>query len=103
MKFTTTRIHETRIRERLEPDMRIKTLYSMPLTLYEIDLLHYTSIGTDKEYFADALILKALDFEGEKKFTKMDRPKLLGLRRETLEAMYLEMFANDMTLSHTFH
>ena len=59
------RIHETRIRERLEPDMRFKTLYSMPLTLYEIDLLHYTSIGTDKEYFADALILKALDFEGE--------------------------------------
>ena len=86
-----------------EKDMQAKRLYSTPLTLYEIDLLHYTSIGTDKEYFADALILKALDFEGEKQFTKMDRPKLLGLRRETLEAMYLEMFNNDLTLSHTFH
>ena len=38
--------------------------------------MHYTSIGTDKEYFADALILKALDFEGEKQFTKLDKPKL---------------------------
>ena len=83
--------------------MRTKTLYSTPLTLYEIDLLHYTSIGTDKEYFADALILKALDFEGEKQFTKMDRPKLLGLRRETLESMYLEMFNNDLTLNPVLH
>ena len=45
--------------------MKTKTPCSLPLTLYEIDLLHYTSIATDKEHLADALILKALDFEGE--------------------------------------
>ncbi|MBQ86206.1 MAG: hypothetical protein CMQ16_07350 [Gammaproteobacteria bacterium] len=83
--------------------MKTKTLYSMPLTLYEIDLLHYTSVGGDKEYFADALILKALDYEGEKQFTKTDKPKLLGLRRETLESMYLEMFNNDLTLNPVLH
>ena len=86
-----------------EKDMQAKRLYSTPLTLYEIDLLHYTSIGTDKEYFADALILKALDFKGEKQFTKLDKPKLLGLRKETLEKMYLEMFNNDLTLQPVFH
>ena len=83
--------------------MKTKTLYSMPLTLYEIDVLHYTSTRNDKEYFVDALILKALDFEGEKMFAISDKPKLLGLQKEILEKMYLEMFNNDLTLDHVVH
>ncbi len=75
----------------------------MPLTLYEIDVLHYTSTRNDKEYFVDALILKALDFEGEKMFAISDKPKLLGLQKEILEKMYLEMFNNDLTLDHVVH
>ena len=75
----------------------------MPLTLYEIDVLHYTSTGNDKEYFADALILKALDFEGEKMFNESDKSKLLNLKKEVLERMYLEMFNNDLTLKPVFH
>ena len=38
--------------------------FSKPLSLYEIDVLHYTSVGSDKQYFVDALIMKAIDEEG---------------------------------------
>ena len=51
--------------------------YSKPLSLYEIDLLHYTSVGSDKEYFADALILKALDKNGTNLYKKEDKENLL--------------------------
>jgi len=37
--------------------------FSKPLSLYEIDVLHYTSVGSDKQYFVDALIMKAIDEE----------------------------------------
>jgi hypothetical protein len=76
--------------------MNIKKLYSQPLTLYEIDLLHYKSTGSDKEYFVDALILKATDEDGKKVFSAPQKTDLLKLSREELEKMYLAMFANEI-------
>ncbi len=73
-----------------------KRLYSHPLTLYEIDLLHYTSNGSDKEYFADALILKAIDEKGENIFNASKKKELLSLSKKQLEKMYLEMFSNEI-------
>ena len=73
-----------------------KRLYSHPLTLYEIDLLHYTSNGSDKEYFADALILKAIDEKGENIFDVSKKKELLSLSKKQLEKMYLEMFSNEI-------
>ena len=73
-----------------------KRLYSHPLTLYEIDLLHYTSNGSDKEYFADALILKAIDEKGENIFNVSKKKELLSLSKKQLEKMYLEMFSNEI-------
>tara|TARA_B100000780_G_C20945953_1_gene377314 strand:- start:24 stop:272 length:249 start_codon:yes stop_codon:yes gene_type:complete len=82
--------------------MKIKKLYSHPLSLYEIDLLHYTSTGSDKEYFADALILKAVDSNGISIFSASKKMDLLNLPRETLEKMYLEMFTNEI-IRETLH
>ena len=82
--------------------MKIKKLYSHPLSLYEIDLLHYTSTGSDKEYFADALILKAVDSNGISIFIASKKMDLLNLPRETLEKMYLEMFTNEI-IRETLH
>ena len=82
--------------------MKIKKLYSHPLSLYEIDLLHYTSTGSDKEYFADALILKAVDSNGIIIFSASKKMDLLNLPRETLEKMYLEMFTNEI-IRETLH
>ena len=71
--------------------------YSKPLSLYEIDLLHYTSVGSDKEYFADALILKALDKNGTNLYKKKDRENLLKNSKSDLESMYFEMFKNELS------
>jgi hypothetical protein len=82
--------------------MNIKKLYSHPLSLHEIDLLHYTSTGSDKEYFADALILKAVDRNGISIFSASKKMELLNLPKEKLEKMYLEMSANEI-IRETLH
>ena len=71
--------------------------FSKPLSLYEIDLLHYTSVASDKEYFVDALILKALDKNGDKIYERNDKEKLLKLDKYKLEKMYFEMFDNELS------
>ena len=71
--------------------------YSKPLSLYEIDLLHYTSVGSDKEYFVDALILKALDKNGTNLYKKKDKENLLKYSKSDLELMYFEMFENELS------
>ena len=71
--------------------------FSKPLSLYEIDLLHYTSVGSDKEYFVDALILKALDKNGTNLYKKEDKENLLKYSKSDLELMYFEMFENELT------
>ncbi len=71
--------------------------YSKPLSLYEIDLLHYTSVGSDKEYFVDALILKALDKNGTNLYKKEDKDNLLKYSKSDLELMYFEMFENELS------
>ncbi len=71
--------------------------FSKPLSLYEIDLLHYTSVASDKEYFVDALILKALDENGDKIYERNDKEKLLKLDKYKLEKMYFEMFDNELS------
>lgn len=71
--------------------------YSKPLSLYEIDLLHYTSVGSDKEYFVDALILKALDKNGINLYKKEDKENLLKYSKYDLELMYFEMFENELS------
>ena len=71
--------------------------FSKPLSLYEIDLLHYTSVASDKEYFVDALILKALDEIGDKIYERNDKEKLLKLDKYKLEKMYFEMFDNELS------
>ena len=71
--------------------------YSKPLSLYEIDLLHYTSVGSDKEYFVDALILKALDKNGANLYKKEDKENLLKYSKSDLELMYFEMFENELS------
>mgnify|MGYP006229423557 CR=1 FL=1 len=71
--------------------------YSKPLSLYEIDLLHYTSVGSDKEYFVDALILKALDKNGINLYKKEDKENLLKYSKSDLELMYFEMFENELS------
>ena len=76
--------------------MKIKKLSSLPLSIYEIDLLHYKSNGSDREYFADALILKAVGEHLEKIFVAADKEMLLRLPRDKLERMYLEMFDNEV-------
>jgi len=76
--------------------MKEKKLCSLPLSIYEIDLLHYKSNGSDKEYFADALILKAVGENLEKIFDTADKELLLELSKDKLEQMYLEMFDNEI-------
>ena len=71
--------------------------FSKPLSLYEIDLLHYTSVASDKEYFVDALILKALNKNGDKIYERNDKEKLLKLDKSKLEKMYFEMFDNELS------
>ena len=71
--------------------------YSKPLSLYEIDLLHYKSVGSDKEYFVDALILKALDKNGTNLYKKKDKENLLKYSKSDLELMYFEMFENELS------
>ena len=71
--------------------------YSKPLSLYEIDLLHYKSVGSDKEYFVDALILKALDKNGTNLYKKEDKQYLLECSKSDLELIYLEMFENELS------
>ena len=71
--------------------------YSKPLSLYEIDLLHYTSVRSDKEYFVDALILKALDKNGTNLYKKEDKENLLKYSKSDLELMYFEMFENELS------
>ena len=71
--------------------------YSKPLSLYEIDLLHYTSVGSDKEYFADTLILKAVDKNGINLYKKEDKDNLLKYSKSDLELMYFEMFENELS------
>ena len=71
--------------------------YSKPFSLYEIDLLHYTSVGSDKEYFVDALILKALDKNGINLYKKGDKENLLKYSKYDLELMYFEMFENELS------
>ena len=71
--------------------------YSKPLSLYEIDLLHYTSVGSDKEYFVDALILKALDKNVTNLYKKEDKENLLKYSKSDLELMYFEMFENELS------
>ena len=71
--------------------------YSKPLSLYEIDLLHYKSVGSDKEYFVDALILKALDKNGTNLYKKEDKQNLLECSKSDLELMYFEMFENELS------
>ena len=71
--------------------------YSKPLSLYEIDLLHYKSVGSDKEYFVDALILKALDKNGTNLYKKEDKKNLLKYSKSDLELMYFEMFENELS------
>ena len=64
--------------------------------MYEIDLLHYKSSGSDRDYFTDALILKAVDENLEKIFVAADKEVLLRLPKDKLEQMYLEMFDNEI-------
>ena len=71
-------------------------IFSKPLSLYEIDLLHYTSNSSDKNYFIDALIMKALDYKGKKLFSEKDRNMLFTKNKQELEKMYLEMFENEI-------
>lgn len=71
--------------------------FSKPLSLYEIDLLHYKSVASDIEYFVDALILKALDENGDKIYERSDKEKLLKLDKYKLEKMYFEMFDNELS------
>ena len=70
--------------------------FSKPLSLYEIDVLHYTSVGTDKQYFVDALIMKAVDEEGNKIYSKKDEPRLFSMKNSELESIYFEMFNNEL-------
>ena len=76
--------------------MKEKKLYSLPLSIYEIDLLHYKSNGSDREYFTDALILKAVGENLEKIFVAADKEVLLRLPKDKLKQMYLEMFDNEI-------
>ena len=76
--------------------MKEKKLYSLPLSIYEIDLLHYKSNGSDREYFTDALILMAVGENLEKIFVAADKEVLLRLPKDKLEQMYLEMFDNEI-------
>ena len=71
-------------------------IYSKPLTLYEIGLLHYSSNNSDKEYFVDALILKALDKDANNIFFSKDKETLLAKEKPELEKMYLQMFENEL-------
>tara|TARA_B100000989_G_C19524938_1_gene466247 strand:+ start:3099 stop:3320 length:222 start_codon:yes stop_codon:yes gene_type:complete len=71
-------------------------IFSKPLSLYEIDVLHYTSNSNDKTYFIDALIMKALDYKGNKLFDEEDRNMLYKKNKKELEKMYLEMFENEI-------
>ena len=71
--------------------------FSKPLSLYEIDVLHYTSVGSDKQYFVDALIMKAVAEDGEPIYSKKDEAKLLAMETSELEAMYFEMFNNELS------
>ena len=71
-------------------------IYSKPLTLYEIGLLHYSSNNSDKEYFVDALILKALDKDANNLFFSKDKETLLSKEKSELERMYLQMFENEL-------
>ena len=71
--------------------------YSKPLSLYEIDLLHYTSVGSDKEYVVDTLILKALDKDGKNIYKEQDKKNLLKRSKSELESMYFEMFENELS------
>ena len=71
-------------------------IYSKPLTLYEIGLLHYSSNTSDKEYFVDALILKALDKDANNLFFSKDKETLLSKEKSELERMYLQMFENEL-------
>ncbi len=64
--------------------------YSKPLSLYEIDLLHYTSVGSDKEYFVDTLILKALDKDGKNIYKEQDKKNLLKRSKSELESCILK-------------
>ena len=70
--------------------------FSKPLSLYEIDVLHYTSVGSDKQYFVDALIMKAVNEGGEPIYSKDDEGKLLAIETSKLESMYFEMFNNEL-------
>jgi len=70
--------------------------FSKPLSLYEIDVLHYTSVGSDKQYFVDALIMKAVAEDGEPIYSKKDEAILLAMKTSELEAMYFEMFNNEI-------
>ena len=70
--------------------------FSKPLSLYEIDVLHYTSVGSDKQYFVDALIMKAVNEGGEPIYSKDDEGKLLAMETSKLESMYFEMFNNEL-------
>ena len=60
-------------------------------------MLHYTSVGSDKEYFVDALILKALDKNGTNLYKKEDKENLLKYSKSDLELMYFEMFENELS------
>ena len=71
-------------------------IYSKPLTNYEIGWLHYSSNNSDKEYFVDALILKALDKNADNLFFSKDKEMLLSKEKAELERMYLEMFENEL-------
>ena len=64
--------------------------------------MHYTSTGSDKEYLADAQILKAVGSNGISIFSASKKMDLLNLPRETLEKMYLEMFTNEI-IRETLH
>ena len=70
--------------------------FSKPLSLYEIDVLHYTSVGSDKQYFVDALIMKAVAEDGKPIYSKKDEAILLAMEASELEAMYFEMFNNEL-------
>ena len=41
-------------------------------------------------------IMKAIDEEGNKIYTKEDEPKLLNMKTSELESIYFEMFNNEL-------
>ena len=59
-------------------------------------MLHYSSNNSDKEYFVDALILKALDKDANNIFFSKDKETLLAKEKPELERMYLQMFENEL-------